>query len=134
MKPSYTLRALTVICIASTLVLFAFTGCDHLQSIKPAVTNTNGDIGGSIEIVFKDFSGANKSLRVNRVGLRHRGFTTGGEFVTLGELRATAVAAYKAHQSGTDAARAKGYNGFDCDTVAIIVASLSSYNADPRSL
>jgi len=122
------------ILIAAALSAVLLTGCGHIQSIKPNITNTDGDLGGGIEIVFKNTSGVAKSFTVAPVGRGTRGFDTGGKFVTLGEIKTTAIAAYKARQSGTDAGRAKGYNGFDCDTVAIIVGSLTSYNADPNSL
>jgi len=128
------ITTITVLAIFAALSTAAFTGCEHIGGISAGVTNNNGDLGGNIKIEFRDLSGASNIVNVKPVGRGKRGFDTGGNFVTLNELRSTAVEAYKAGRSGTDAGRAKGYNGFDCDTVAIIVGSLTSYNADPKSL
>lgn len=130
-------RIITALAIAA---LLSFAACksvtDHVGGVTVGgdYNTTNGAVGGTIGITFKDTAGSAKSITIAPVGRGQRGFDTGGKFVTLGEIKTTAIAAYKAHQSGSEAGRLKGYNGFDCDTVAIIVASLTSYHADPNSL
>lgn len=121
----------TVLALAifAALTTLAFTGCDHLQSIKPSVTNTNGDLGGSIEIVFKDANAVQKTITVPRKVGASRGYTLDGQFVSLGTLKSYAIAAYQHGQDSRQVANTYRLDEFDRQTVEIVVLALAKAGA-----
>lgn len=130
MKPPYTLRILTAICIASTLAMFAFTiGCGTVASVKPSITNTNGDLGGSIEIVFKDVNAVQKTVIVQRKLGTSRGYTLDGQFVSLGTLKSYAIAAYQHGQDSRQVANTYRLDEFDRQTIEIVIVALARAGA-----
>ena len=118
------LGALTALILG---LLVPVTGCDHLQSVKPSITNNNGDLGGSIEIVFKDANLVQKAIRVPRV--LGRGYDASGNFVTLGTLKSYAIAAYQNGQDSRQVADTYRLNESDRRTIEIVVLALAKAGA-----
>ena len=123
------MKKLIALTIASLSLIL--TGCQHVAGVGATVTNTNGDLGGGVNIVFKDAKGIEKSVPVSRKN--SKGYTAEGtRFVTLNELKTYAIYLYSTN--GKVPAGFEQLNAFDSQTVAIVVASLASYGAQAGTL
>lgn len=133
---TYRLRILTTLAIFAAMTVLSFTGCEHLQSIKPSITNNNGDLGGSIEIVFKSLDGATKSLTYTAPQKPGgaRGWDQAGRWHSLSEALEIAKAALRGGLSAGDRARLLKWGTWDTDNAVGIEALLRYHQANPREI
>jgi len=127
MKQTRPFHILTILlALAAVLVV---TGCDTIHSIKPNITNTNGDLGGSIEITFRKVDGVQQSIVIPRNLRTSRGYNTDGVFVSSGTLKGYAIAAYEADQLSGAVAKQYQLNEQDRDTVETVLNRLARAGA-----
>ena len=132
----YPLRNLLALAIFAALTAACFVGCGTVSSIKPSVTNTNGDLGGSIEIVFKSFDGAAKSVTYTAPQKPGgaRGWDQAGNWHSLNEALEIAKAAMLGGPSAGDRARLLKWGTWDTDNAVGIEALLRYHQANPREI
>jgi len=112
---------ISIVCLGAV----ACKTCNSIGGVSVGGTyDTNtGQVGGSVAITFKRADGSSGSFTVPR----SRGFDAFGKFVTLNELRALAVNAF--NNPANKQPRFGELNGFDLETVGIIVKSLHENGA-----
>ena len=136
---NYKLRILTAVCIASTLAMFAFTGCqafkDHVTIGGGATLGTNGLPTGTITIGFKDIAGADKVVTYTAPKLTGtRGWDEAGKWHSLNEALELAKAAMLGGPSAGDRARLLKWGTWDTDNAVGIEALLRYHQANPRQI
>ena len=125
-------RILTALAVAA---LLSFAACksvtDHVGGVTAGVdyNTTNGAVGGTIGITFKDAAGVTKSVTVPRRVGSSRGYDLGGNFVTLATLKGYAIAAYQHGQDSRSVANTYRLDEFDRQTIEIVITALAKAGA-----
>jgi len=114
------------ISILSVLAVCAaiLTGCEHLSGVSVGGgQSAGGGYQGTVVVTFKRLDGSSGSVTIPR----SRGITSAGDYATLGEIRALAVNAF--NNPANRQPRLGELNGFDLETVAIVIKSLTDNGA-----
>ena len=133
---------MTVAAIFAALTTLAFTGCksvtDHVAGVTAGATydTTNGAVGGSIAIGFKDTAGVSRSITYTAPQKPGgaRGWDQAGNWHYLSEALELAKAAMLGGPSAGDRARLLKWGTWDTDNAVGIEALLRYHQANPNEI
>jgi len=131
----YPIRNFLALSIFAALTIAAVTGCKNIAGVTAGVTNTDGNLGGTITIGFKDIADADKVVTYTAPKLTGtRGWDEAGKWHSLNEALELAKASMLGGSSAGDRARLLKWGTWDTDNAVGIEALLRYHQANPREI